>query len=490
MPVPPSHPRIPVVLGAIAASGCLYFFSTGLNGVSSLIFIAPFPILVIAFRSSVVRTLVAAFSAYAIGAMSLTAYLSRLAPMGVVVASVVIPAVAFALAVAVTRAVVLYGTPWLGVVTFPSAWTAYEFILSTVSPHGTAGSIAYTQTGFLPLLQVVSLTGIWGLTFIISTVPAGLAVAWLAGENRRQAIVPLALTSVVLLVPLVFGLFRLSAQTREWPIQVGLAACDTSLQHVNTTNDSAAIPVVEAYARRSAHLAVEGAQIVLLPEKFVGVTQRYDTTVYRLFLETARENRVFIIAGLNDIEPLHNVNTAVVFSPVDHNVLLEYDKKYLIPGLESKYRPGIAPRFFRFRGFEAGIEICKDMDFPAWSREYGKRKAGIVFVPAWDFTDDADYHARMAVVRGVENGFAVVRCAQQGLLSVTDHTGRMIAAEYSSSSPEVLLLGAVSPGPGGTFYVSACDWFGWLTVVFIAVLTPSLFLYATGRALRKFQAHS
>jgi apolipoprotein N-acyltransferase len=35
-----------------------------------------------------------------------------------------------------------------------------------------------------------------------------------------------------------------------------------------------------------------------------------------------------------------------------------------------------------------GVTICKDMDFPGLSREYGRDGVGLLLVPAWDF--DAD----------------------------------------------------------------------------------------------------
>ncbi|HTP12321.1 MAG TPA: hypothetical protein VMM37_01785, partial [Bacteroidota bacterium] len=241
------RPSFLAVAGAVVATACLYFFSTGLHGIGSLIFIAPFPILIVAFRSSFGVTFAASLAAYAIGATNLAGYLMGLAPLGVVIASIIVPAVAFALAVALTRAVVLHGTPWLGVLTFPSAWTSYEFLLSLVSPHGTAGSIAYTQTGFLPLLQVVSLTGIWGLTFTVSIIPAGLAIAWYAGDNRRRAIAALAIPSALTLAVVLFGTIRILDRRPEWPIQVGLAACDTTVRHSDAISDTVSIPVVNAY---------------------------------------------------------------------------------------------------------------------------------------------------------------------------------------------------------------------------------------------------
>ena len=44
---------------------------------------------------------------------------------------------------------------------FPCSWTALEYIKSL--GNGSWGSLAYTQYGNLPLMQLASITGIWGL---------------------------------------------------------------------------------------------------------------------------------------------------------------------------------------------------------------------------------------------------------------------------------------------------------------------------------------
>jgi apolipoprotein N-acyltransferase len=44
---------------------------------------------------------------------------------------------------------------------FPCSWTALEYLKSLGS--GSWGALAYTQYGDLPLMQLVSITGIWGV---------------------------------------------------------------------------------------------------------------------------------------------------------------------------------------------------------------------------------------------------------------------------------------------------------------------------------------
>ncbi|MGH9352580.1 MAG: hypothetical protein ACRD2G_10525 [Terriglobia bacterium] len=55
-----------------------------------------------------------------------------------------------------------------------------------------------------------------------------------------------------------------------------------------------------------------------------------------------------------------------------------------------------------------------DMDYPALARQNGSRAVGLLLVPAWDFGADRLWHARMAFMRGVEDGFTVARVAKNG----------------------------------------------------------------------------
>jgi apolipoprotein N-acyltransferase len=76
----------------------------------------------------------------------------------------------------------------------------------------------------------------------------------------------------------------------------------------------------------------------------------------------------------------------------------------------------------------------------------------------------------MAVVRGIEGGFAVVRSAQEGRVTVSDHLGRVLAEATSSSAPDVLVVSAVQAGPGHTFYSVSGDWFAWLMLLLLGLM--------------------
>lgn len=59
---------------------------------------------------------------------------------------------------------------------FPCVWTACEYIKSLGG--GSWGSLAYTQYGNLPFIQLASISGIWGLSFLITWFASIVNFAW------------------------------------------------------------------------------------------------------------------------------------------------------------------------------------------------------------------------------------------------------------------------------------------------------------------------
>src|SRR5579859_5576409 len=80
----------------------------------------------------------------------------------------------------------------LNTLVFPCTLVAMQFIYSH-GPVGSWGSIPYTQSGNLPLLQILSVTGLWGITFLIGWFAGVLNWTWEQGFGDRRARFPLLL---------------------------------------------------------------------------------------------------------------------------------------------------------------------------------------------------------------------------------------------------------------------------------------------------------
>jgi apolipoprotein N-acyltransferase len=90
----------------------------------------------------------------------------------------------------------------------------------------------------------------------------------------------------------------------------------------------------------------------------------------------------------------------------------------------------------------------------------------LLAVPAWDFDKDDWSHARVAILRSVENGVPMARSARNGLLTLNDRYGRLIARAKTTGSFTVLTGDIPLDGRGGnTVYDVIGDVFGWICVV-------------------------
>jgi apolipoprotein N-acyltransferase len=119
---------------------------------------------------------------------------------------------------------------------FPCAQVSLEWLLTIVSPFGTWGAFAYTQMDHPILLQIASITGHWGLSFVVAS--AAPLVAVLLTPPRTNVWNPAALLATTLTATLIFGAVRLSApvgDTAQLNI-VGLAAKPADLLPVIAVN--------------------------------------------------------------------------------------------------------------------------------------------------------------------------------------------------------------------------------------------------------------
>jgi apolipoprotein N-acyltransferase len=178
---------------------------------------------------------------------------------------------------------------------------------------------------------------------------------------------------------------------------------------------------------------------------------------------------VWLVAGLNRIEGPPRRNVALVFDPEGRQVL-EYEKVHLVPSWEDGYGTGHAPAPFATAHGFWGVAICRDLLYGDVPRANSLAGVGFLLVPAWDFVRDGPMMARIAAMRAVEGGFAVARAAQEGLVAVSDATGRILAQAATADSPEALLLVDVPMGPALTWYARAGDWFAWTASVLAAAI--------------------
>jgi len=455
--------------GVAAAVGTAAFvwWGTGLDPWWPLLWLAPIPVLLHAQKARAGPAALCATAGWVLGTLNLERYLHRTLgiPIGTVVVLVIAPAFAFAGSVLLFRTLARRGCFGWAVVSFPALMTAIEVGFERHSPHGTGGSLAYSQLRCLPILQIASVTGPAGITFLVLGFAAVMAAALRAG---RRAIVPAGVFSVILLATVTWGTWRLARQMPGPTVEVGLVASDQK-EHLRLAEPGAATRQQwEAYRPAVLELARQGATVVVLPEKLGMVVGPATSQTDAFFQALADQARILLVVGMDrTIGEGIAYNEARVYRP--GLAVGKYDKEHLLPTFENKYTPGQELLLLPAASALVAVAICKDLDFPAPANRYGVAGAGLLLAPAWDFDVDRIYHGHMAIMRGVESGFSIARAAKQGYLTVSDNRGRVLAERPSNEAPFSTLLTAVPAGHASTTYLKLGPAFGDLTMVLAAL---------------------
>jgi apolipoprotein N-acyltransferase len=449
-------------LAAVVCSAVLFYFGTGLTPIAALTWLAPLPVLLLAPRVSGKAAVCAAFLAYFLSTTNSWGFYlhSHDEPMWPVGTMIIVGfSLTFVLAVWIFRRLLHRGRALLAVATAPAAWVGMLYLVSVVNPMGMVGTLATAQADVPLVLQTASVTGGWGVDYLVLLVPSAIA-ALLAPAVSTAARVRIAtVTVVVLAAALGAGAVRLSNNSGTGPSQrVALIAHNHSGWGIDVATP-AGRDLVAAYVEQVAALP-DGVRTAVLPEGAFAVNDASLATLVQPLTQIARTRGLDIVVGLTRLTQGAKLQVALVIpagggEPVSY---LKHHDRVSPPGHELAFlpnTPNIAGR--------VGVEICGDLAFPNPSRDYAQSGAGLMVIPASTEDDNGWQLSRTGLLRGVENGFAVAWSGRQGALLTADGWGRVLTdVRTGGPAPFSTAIADVPTGPGATPYTRLGDWFAWL----------------------------
>ncbi|MBI3219531.1 MAG: hypothetical protein HYZ44_08470 [Bacteroidetes bacterium] len=472
---PPSKITLAV---ATILSGLLWYFGIDISGqFGFLIWVAPLPILWISLQTSGRISFLCAWLAYLLGRLSWIPFLMVLMPVVPIIIITVLPPFIFGLSILLNRWIVLKSqSPW-SVLAFPVIAASFEFLIFNNPVDGTAGSLAYTQSNYVTIIQLASVTGIWGIVFIASLFPSALALLVYFRNQRKAQLKLVSISGFVLISAFVFGIVRSIQPKDTKEVVVGITSASEDLYQVDASPSRMRERIIQQYQQQIELLAKQGAQYVLFPEKIFTMREGSKDSLLTVLKGTAQQTQTTIIGGIAVHKKSSRLNLVEFISP--NGSIQEYQKRFHVKGFEGDFEQGNTVGFLKQVPFAGGMAICKDMDFPEWLREY--QQVDLLFVPAWDFVQDGWLHSRMAVMRGVENGYTIVRAGRQGRLTVSDYRGVVVAEANVENGKASSLLAKAPVYHIETIYSKWGDWFGWLCIL----LTVSFIIRAFVISRRK-----
>jgi apolipoprotein N-acyltransferase len=383
---------------------------------------------------------------------------------------------------------------------FPAAWTAIEFLQSRANPYGTWGATGYTQHSVLPLMQLASVTGVWGIGFLITWFAA--VVNWGSDQQfvwssiQHGVLIFASVASAVLL----FGGLRIAFAPERQTVRIagvgwprGIIEPAEFMRAVEPDfTDAEREKLRPAFARiqdsflsRSEREARAGSKIIVWPEANLIVFAEDEAAFMARARAFVREHRVHLVMGMATLRRRERYtfrNHSVLLTPAGETAY-DYTKITAVPGFEKKYSlPGDKP--IPFADTEYGriaSPVCYDMDFDGLIRQVGRGNADLMLVPASDWKEIIPLHQPMAEFRAVENGAALFRITRWGASGAVDPYGRRLAWMDDFSSEDNVMVAQVPTKAGiRTLYARFGDAFAWACV---AGLTAGIGLWVV-RAIR------
>ncbi len=428
-----------IALAAIFSSGLLYYYSENFHSVWQLMWIAPVPVLIYACKHRFWESAAVAFFAGLFRGFNFLIGEQTLGPQGAFAIYSLEESLEWTLIILLIR--YLTRRHNTAIFLYPFAIALWEW-LKSIGPVGTFTTISYSQLPVLPIVQIASITGHTGVSFIVSLFASTLSYIVLIYQQKKKRLWIAGCSLALIAGSVIYGFYRIhSYDERSLPsIQTGLASIQSDTKRI--FDPANAESLADEYVPLIQNLAQQGAKVVLLPEEMSSITQESRPSLQNKWSQIAKDANAIVILGFREYAGSDIYNIAWLFSE-EGNLLGEYKKTHLVPGFEDKLTPGDNELLtFSVDKHPAGIAICRDLDYPNPARLYGEKNTGILFVPAWDFIIDAYYHAQGAFMRGIENGYTIVRSARDGLLTVTSPTGKILAEAPAFHTPSAILSAA------------------------------------------------
>jgi apolipoprotein N-acyltransferase len=359
---------------------------------------------------------------------------------------------------------------------FPLANTAFEFLTLWPNPLSTQGSLAYSQFSSVHLTQIASITGMWGVTFLVSWFASTVNWIWEEGVDWPRIRRGVAIFAGVMLLVLGYGVIRLTYFLPEpGTVRIhGIVETDytrttweTELFPLSQSDPEAfrarMAPVYERYLDGTLREAQAGAQIVVWPEVAAeGFKEDLDAVVARA-QDIARQEGIYLSLGLNVIGPgsySEGENRLVLIDP-NGDILVNY-LKY---GCTAFNMYGVEVPTVETPYGTLGAVLCCDLDYPYVIRQVSQKGVDILLVPSYEpTTAHITAHPRMASFRAIENGVSIFRPTAQGISLAIDPYGRTLASMDATRVSERVFVVQVPTHRVTTVYSLVGELFGWMAV--------------------------
>jgi apolipoprotein N-acyltransferase len=376
-----------------------------------------------------------------------------------------------------------------GLLLFTGPWVAAEFFRGYLFGGFPWVPLGNSQVTILPIAQLASLLGVYGVSALVAFVNSAIAYAFLVKGRRR--VPALAAAALAVFGAGAWGTWRVAdaSLTREGtPLRIGLV--QGNIAQEDKWDPTQARRIFATHIAMTREAATRGAEYVLWPESSTPFMFEEEETGAEVLRSLARELNVPILFGSDQMErdsPPRLYNAAFLVTPQGETAAV-YRKIHLVPFGEyipfkswlffvsplveslAEFAPGGAIVMLPVNGHMTSTAICYEVVYPSLIREAveaGSELLTTITNDAWYGHSSAPYqHFELASMRAIEQGRYLARAANTGISGIVDPYGRVVAS--SGIFEQVTLVEDVRLLTGRTLYSVIGDAIAYVAIALTA----------------------
>jgi len=334
-----------------------------------------------------------------------------------------------------------------------SVWLAIEFFRNRTFLAFPWGVLAYSQHNYLAIMQLVKITGVYGVSLILILFNSAIAETIINFIKIKKINFKYLLAIICLITLIVISgfininIYRKNFENKDYKrINIAMVQPNISFDEKFERDSGTIIP--DPYS--SKNYFKNGTELIVFPESVIWGTLERNKTFKEWVAKTIKNENLYLIMGQILWDNKNNYyNSVVLYSP-DLGMVGRYNKIHPLPCAEYMPYPhilgflsflniaklNITPvREFSMINYpgkgKLGINICFESTLPIISKTFRHKGADAIFV----FTDDAGFkhsiaswhHVIFSRVRAIENNCYVVHSSSMGISAVINPIGEIIS---------------------------------------------------------------
>jgi apolipoprotein N-acyltransferase len=369
-----------------------------------------------------------------------------------------------------------------------ASWTVIEWIRGAFPLGGFGwGQLGVTQAD-APALPLASVTGVWGLSFLVLFVSGLLLLSierW--GRGPRARLGYLGAAAALVLAPALVPIPSPGGP----PVDVAAIQVDVaSVQDLVGAEEDRAVTGLILDLHRT--LAANPPDLVVWGEGALDPGALEDPATMAEVQDAIVTVGAPTIAGAVVHDPDGSEHTSTLAFDAAGRLVDRYDKVHLVPfGEYVPWRstleryiqavdqvpvdrvPGERVHDLHLPGLPwIGTPICYENSFPEIDRAMVRQGAGFLVVTinnaSYGRTAASEQHLQMSRLRAVENGRWVVHAAVSGISAFIDPAGEII--DHRELFEPAVMRGVVVSSSATTVYARFGDWVAWASLAGALVL--------------------